>query len=345
MLSSIKSLFTGDPASKTPAARLRKICEKGTVDEVSHQLDHGGVDLQGDGSKPGSLIEAAMEGDNIPVLKYLITRFQDGQSTLPWEAAHGASMQAVKNVEHFKLLWEANPGVMTTHYGHAGNAPGWAVLGNHLKVVAFMLEKGLGPDEPTVWNRPAINCAAADGNAEMIILLLDHGANIKKTNVLAEAQEEGRIDILKLLVEKGGMDINTPQKDPDFYDDSDVEEDGDVNDGNDDNEAKVDDDKADDDKVDDDKAGDGKAGDGRADDGNDDDDDYMATYEASEAAKKSPVLHLAIAHKQPEVIRALLLDLNADAMATDRKGRTAWQLAEEKGDKKILKILAQAQKS
>lgn len=336
MLSSITSIFKGDPESKTLAAKLRKLCEKGTVDEVSHQLDLGEVDLYPqDGSiSPASLFNSSMEGNNMPVLKYLITRFQDGQPKLPWELALDISAKAVRNLEHFKLLSELNPEVMNAYYGHMGNASGWAVAGNHIEVVAFMLKNGLNPDQPLCGNRPAIHRAASDGNAEMITLLIDHGADLKKTNVLAEAQEEGKVNILKLLVEKGGMDINTPQIVP-FDPDADSE----VAEASDDDAAADAEAAAVDDEAADGKGADGKGADCEAAAGlaadlgwneegkynyhyNDDgyDYDYMRRYGASE---KSPVLHLAIAQKQAEVVRAILLDLEADATAKDGKGRTA----------------------
>lgn len=286
MLSFLKSLFT----KEEPRTELERACEESTVEEVTRQLD-----LQKGDFRPESLLNRAMWGNNVPVLTYLIARFKDGQPKLPWEIARGASMDAARNVEYYKLLWEANPDILTAHFGHMGNAGGLVILARCAPTLAFMLEKGLDPDSPEFNSKPAIHVAASEGYLEIVTMLLDHGANIKQTNSLAEAQDEGQLDVLKFLVEKGGMDVNMAQK---------------------------------------------KVNDSPGYDSDEDDDPDVA-----EAAKASPVLHLAIAKGQREVVRFLLQELNADATVTDGKGRTALQVAQKKKDKKILELLAKAQKS
>jgi ankyrin repeat protein len=264
----------------TPASGLLGACKSGTVDEVSRQMD---VEP---GNRPPSaeLLAAAMDGNNTPVLEYLIAKFKDDQPSPPWQADYKVIMQATERLEHFKLFWEADPSVSTAYLGHTGNVPGFAVMGQNIPMLAFLLKTGVNPDDAQLMHRPAINWAVHSGYSEIVDLLLDHGAHVKESNALAIAQEADKLDILKLLVEKGGMDINVAQ------------------------ESASDDDQGDND------------GDGTANTG--------------------PVLHLAIAKGQAEMVRALLQDLKADATVKDGEGRTALQRAQEQGNQEILNLLA-----
>jgi ankyrin repeat protein len=202
----------------TPASSLRDACRSGTVDEVSRRLE----------AEPGNhqsaeLLAAAMEWNNTPVLEYLITKFKDDQPSPPWQADYKVIMQATERLEHFKLFWEADPSVSTAHLGHTGNVPGFAVMGQNIPLLAFLLNTGVNPDDAQLMHKPAINWAIHSGYSEIVSLLLDHGAHVKELNALAIALEADKLDILKLLVEKGGMDVNVVQEDAsnDDHDDED----------------------------------------------------------------------------------------------------------------------------
>lgn len=294
MWSFLTSLFTTDPYTK-----IRNTFKSGSIEDVTRQLPL--LDLHAEGTTPAHLMAAAIEGDNLPVFKYHLAKFKDDETFTRWETTWKAAQAATKNLKYFKLLWEADPSISTVEFNHIGNTAGFAIVSDQTDVVAFLLEKGLDPNSPEFAYHPAIENAAGNGNLEIVRMLLDYGANVKETNALARAQCLGHIEMLKLLVQKGGMDINGPQKrwvDFTGYEPAD-----------------------------------------------EDDNDEAPDTEEEEAAQKSPVLHLAVAKGQIEVVRALLFDLKADATLTDGKGRTALQRAQKKGNKKILQLLAQAQKS
>lgn len=262
------------------ASGLHDACKSGTVDEVSRQLD-----VEPGNHPPAGLLKAAMDGNNTPVLKYLITKFKDDQPSSPWQADYTVIMNATERLEHFKLFWEADPSVNMAYMGHTGNTPGLAVLGQNIPLLVFLLETGVNPNDAQLLHRPAITQAVRLGYSDIVGLLLDHGAHVKESNALAMALRLDRLDIMKLLVEKGGMDINAAQESAS-------------------------------------------------------DDDYSGDDDGDDVANTGPVLHLAIAKGQTEMVRALLQDLNADPTAKDGKGRTALQRAKEQENREILNLLA-----
>ncbi|KAH6672783.1 ankyrin repeat-containing domain protein [Plectosphaerella plurivora] len=265
-----------------PASALLDACKSGTVDEVSRQLN-----LESGSQPSAELLKAAIDGNNTPVLGYLIAKFKDEQPLPPWQADRIVIMEAAERLEHFKLFWEADPSVNMAYLGHTGNMPGWAVLRRDVPLLTFLLKTGANPDDAELFHRPAITRAISFGYSDIVSLLLDHGAHVKESNALAIALEADKlqVDIIKLLVEKGGMDLNIAQK-------------------------------------------------SASDDGSGDND-------GDDAAKTGPVLHLAIAKGQTEIVRALLQDLKADPTVKDGEGRTALQRAQEQGNREILDLLAQ----
>ncbi|CEJ85944.1 hypothetical protein VHEMI03965 [[Torrubiella] hemipterigena] len=206
MGSLLTALFTR--VMPNPASRLRKACKSGTIDDVSHQLT-----LQMGNYQPPELFMAAMDGNNCPVLEYLITNFRDDKPSPPWYTDYKVIMQATQRLEHFKLFWAADPSVSTAYLGHTGNALGLVVLGGNVPLLRFLLEAGANPNDAQLMHRPAANFAIHSACSEIVNLLVDYGASIKESNALAIALDAGRMDILKLLIEKGGMDINIIQKD------------------------------------------------------------------------------------------------------------------------------------
>lgn len=255
-----KTLFPSKNMS-TPASTLIEACKSGTVDNVSRQLD----------VQTAEMLKAAMEGNNVPVLEHLINKFKNNQPT-PWAADYVVTMLAMEKLEHFKLFYEADNAVNMAYLGHTGNVPGLAVMGQDSEMLKFLFKTGVDPNEAEVLHKPAFDFAISQGFSDIVGLMLDHGQKVKESNALANALEADKVDIMKLLVEKGGMDVNAPQK------------------------------------------------------GGDDD--------------ASPVLHRAVAKGQTEMVRTLVQDLKADATIKDVNGRTALQIAEEKGDKTILGLLA-----
>lgn len=278
MGSSLTALFA--KVMPDPASRLRKVCKSGTIDEVSHQLT-----LQSGNYHLPELFMAAMDGNNCPVLEYLITKFRDDKPSPPWYADYKVIMQATQRLEYFKLFWEADPSVSTAYLGHTGNALGLVVLGGNVPLLRFLLKAGANPNYAQLMHRPAVNFAVHSACSEIVNLLLDYGASVKESNAMAIALDAGRMDILRLLVEKGGMDINIIQKDATYS--------------------------------------------------------YEGDNNGEDPIISGPVLHLASAKGQTDVVRVLLHDFKADTKADDDKGRTALQIAQEHGYQEIVRLLEQ----
>lgn len=188
---------------------LRQACKTGTVADVAQHLE---AHARFDQSQRTELFKDAIEGNNLPILQYLINKFKDERPP-PWQADYTVIMAAgePERLDCFKLLHEANPSATTAYLGHTGNIAGLAILGENIPLLKFLLGTGLDPNTAELMHQPAVLRAVQLGSVETLNLLLDHGATVKGTNALGLAVEAEKIDTLKALVEKGGMDINTAQ--------------------------------------------------------------------------------------------------------------------------------------
>lgn len=99
-----------------------------------------------------------------------------------------------------------------------------AILDGNTEKVANMLEDGANPNRSFAGMSP-LYWAVDENQIQMVALLLDAGADIDRTNGVAnrsalhEAVLDGRLDIVKLLVERGA-DINnrnTHDRTPLYY--------------------------------------------------------------------------------------------------------------------------------
>lgn len=222
MVSFLSKIFSKDKPEPgfDHFAEFRRVCENGgTVDEASRSL----------GFIHGELIRAAMAANNVPVMKYLINKFKDDQPMPPWRIDYLTIMVATEKLEYFKLFYDVDPLVGIWGCGHVANVPGLAVLGSDVPLLDFLLKKGINPDDAMTFGRPSMSHAVHSGKLEIVNMLLDHGATVKGSNALAIAQEADRFDVIKLLVDKGKMDINIAQHSNAYsYNPEDADEDGEI---------------------------------------------------------------------------------------------------------------------
>lgn len=253
------------------------------------------------------LIRAAMDANNIPVLEYLIDRFKDEQPKPPWRIDYRPIMQALHRLEHFKLFYVADPTITTWSIGYVENPLGYAVLWKQVEVVDFLLGEGLDPNEGRAGGEPAICSAVRAGDLQIANMLLDHGATVKGSDMLAIAQAAGWLEMIKLLVLKGGMDVNMVQRtDERFPKPESIE-------------------------IDSRKRYSFASA-----------SSVNSVKEARKrAADEKPVLHRAVEMGQADMVKGLLRDLGADPNVKDGLGRTAFDVAKEKENQRIIRLLTE----
>ena len=83
-----------------------------------------------------------------------------------------------------------------------------ADAGNH-SMVRYMLEKGAEPNRrlDCEGRKTTLACAAWHSDEEMVQLLLQYGARLQESGALVMAAQEGKLDMVRMLIAKGA-DVN-----------------------------------------------------------------------------------------------------------------------------------------
>lgn len=76
-----------------------------------------------------------------------------------------------------------------------------------VKFVKFLLDNGANINRGTYYKNKPLYRGVSSGNPDMVKYLLDRGAE-NNINFVWEAVNRGKLEIVKILVEKGGIDIN-----------------------------------------------------------------------------------------------------------------------------------------
>jgi hypothetical protein len=160
------------------------------------------------------LFKAAIQAMQLDVLQYLLTRLlpdkEDRDNIEKGKQNHlrtfyrAVILEAVipDRVPAFELLCRHDPSLPTMHLGHPGAPIAWAVLGDNLPLVSFLLANGVDPNEAQVNYWPAVAVVAGHRPCAMMELLLDPGAAIAGTDALFAAVRNRRVDMLTLLLER-----------------------------------------------------------------------------------------------------------------------------------------------
>jgi ankyrin repeat protein len=91
-----------------------------------------------------------------------------------------------------------------------------ALANDDVDELASLLEAGADPNAQSSPGRPALYLATLHGNAEVVRLLIDHGADVQAETVdgaiLVKATVEGHREIVEMLLD-GGADVNATGRD------------------------------------------------------------------------------------------------------------------------------------
>ena len=178
-----------------------------------------------------------------------------------------------------------------------------AVVNRDLKMVKFLLEKGANPHHREICSDLGLLAYAAKNSSQDIMLaLLEHGAQIPCSGALVMAAMEGHISVARLLLEKGA-DVNEVIDLDDIY----VEEDM---------------------KYLEEYWGEDE----------DDDEDGKEIEETDEDLKRSTALHIAAKYGRIEMVK-FLLKTGAKKHVLDWELESPADKAKQRGHTEILKLL------
>ncbi|KAL9130677.1 MAG: hypothetical protein Q9217_001204 [Psora testacea] len=75
---------------------------------------------------------------------------------------------------------------------------------NDMEWTKLCLSRGANPNKNLVEEHKSVLAAVAEGaSVEMAVLLIEHGAQVKGSGAIVMAAEEGKLDMVKLLLNKG----------------------------------------------------------------------------------------------------------------------------------------------
>ena len=90
----------------------------------------------------------------------------------------------------------------------------YAVLANLTDLRQFLLAHGANPNFPNNNGWTALEFAAGEASIEVVLELLDHGGNPAIDDSLIHAAGHGRLDVAKLLLERGAVINALPKQLP-----------------------------------------------------------------------------------------------------------------------------------
>ncbi|KAF9552382.1 ankyrin [Agrocybe pediades] len=188
-------------------------CAAGNVEGVERMLEQWKKSFPGQGATAISdhplqagLIAAAESGQGEVVRSLLNSGFEVSPDVI-LAASESGSTQVFQAM--IDCGWDINQSA-----GHTGDALSHAAADDGTDLARFLLEHGADPNKNEragMWT--ALDLAVMHASPATAQLLIDHGAAIQNTNALIIAAQDGRIDMLELLLNNGAKVDEVPEND------------------------------------------------------------------------------------------------------------------------------------
>ncbi|KAK3304799.1 ankyrin repeat-containing domain protein [Chaetomium strumarium] len=183
------------------------------VQLVELLLQH--TDLQSeDVLRKSHLVKTASKAGYHEVLAILIQHGAD-VSHVPQDGTTISPLRPAASRRHFMVVRElivAGAGKDLAE-SNAGQGLSLAALAGHMRCVEALLDLGVPVETKHDNYGTALSCAACYGHADTCRLLLDRGASTENTegccSIIAHAANSGSLEVVKLLLEEAGTNIDT----------------------------------------------------------------------------------------------------------------------------------------
>jgi hypothetical protein len=202
-LASVQTLL-GKPAYITKALETEE-----RLEDEELQLTRSSLNLL-------SMFNKAVGAGSSDVIRYLLSFAHTHgvpYETLICRDSICAAISSSNSLSVFRELYAVHPDVVNIDMGHPGTPLSQAVNGNRnvprytadrTALVRFLLDNGANPNQVQGPDRngpgTCLRTAVQRSSLEVIELLIQHGAQIEQSGAMHQAAENGRIDVMDLLL-------------------------------------------------------------------------------------------------------------------------------------------------
>ncbi|KAF8351875.1 ectomycorrhiza-induced ankyrin-domain/NACHT-domain-containing protein [Amanita rubescens] len=178
--------------------------------EISRLLLDKGANVNAKGGEYGNALQAASWGGNAEIVRLLLDK---GANVNAQGGEYGNALQAASwrgNAEIARLLLDKGA-IVNAEGGKYGNALQAASLRGNAEIAMLLLNKGANVNAQGGEYGNALQAASSwEGHADIARLLLDKGANVNAQgglfgNALQAASQGGNAEIIKILLDNGAQ--------------------------------------------------------------------------------------------------------------------------------------------
>lgn len=191
------------PSTSTPLdAELQAVCATNHLNDLKILLQTRHRNNTNYIPPINDILLAAADSNVADIVAYCLSH----GATVPGTAIlRGLNVHVGSNgFETYKILIETGVIDIDYYIPWFGDVLGIMADANNIDWVRYCLEHGADPNKDLIEEyRTPLAAAAGNGNVEMVQLLLDYGAVIKGSGAIVVAAEEGHGDIVLLLLENG----------------------------------------------------------------------------------------------------------------------------------------------
>lgn len=177
---------------------LLSICESNQPDTLDNVLQERASTTPSYNPPLSTIMTAAVYHDSSAIVAYCLSK-----KTEPVDPV--MTFVAQRNAwKSYKLLVEAGSIDINHVVPWYGDILSTVATNNNLPMARFCLEHGANPNRNRVDEYKTVLAATAElGYVDMVALLLDYGAVLKGSGAIVLAADEGEVEMVKFLLERG----------------------------------------------------------------------------------------------------------------------------------------------
>lgn len=184
-----------DACSTGDIRALQSLLDKGVEDDTStiSGSDHDNLPTAAE------MLEHAARHNQSEATQYLLDRYPDAPITdgIIWAAIESGSPAV------YALIYSRDPVILNRAWNERGSSISFAVIGQHMALVEWLLSHGADPNVGSFGPLSAIAMATSCLPTKGIKLLVEHGARLEGSGALQLAAAAGRLDVTRCLLDLG----------------------------------------------------------------------------------------------------------------------------------------------